>query len=210
MLENESRATRQPFGNLVALIAFSHHPGREDNVMTSVDQTLEAGRSLGPVTAPASEEKAMAKLSEFLERVASDPSSSLPHCLLSGPLGEKVELPASVFYILERVAEVMVRGDAITVVPVGRELTTQQAAALLNVSRQYLVSQLLDGGVIPFSRTGTHRRVRIDDLLAYKKTRDTERRAQLKSLTRMSREFGGYAELDETSGASPNKRKHAS
>ncbi len=165
--------------------------------MTTMDRILEAGRSLGPVAAPASEEKAMAALSQFLDRLASDTTSNMPQCVLSGPLGEKVELPPSVFYILERVAEVMVRGDAITVVPVGRELTTQQAAALLNVSRQYLVQSLLDGGVIPFSRTGTHRRVRVEDILAYKKTRDAARRQQLKALTRLSQEYGGYGELDE-------------
>ena len=177
--------------------------------MASLDQTLEVSRSLGPVAAPASEEKAVAALSQFLDRVANDPASSLPHCVLSGPLGEKVELPPSVFYVLERVAEVMGRGDAITVIPVERELTTQQAAALLNVSRQYLVQSLLDGGVIPFSRTGTHRRVRIDDLLAYKKSRDTDRRKQLRALTQMSQEYGGYSELDQAAAPVPGKSKRA-
>ena len=176
--------------------------------MPSLDQTIE-GRALGPVTAPASEEKAVAELSKFLDRVSSDATQNLPLCVLSGPLGEKVELPSSVFYVLERVAEVMGRGDAITVVPVGRELTTQQAAALLNVSRQYLVQSLLDPGVIPFSRTGTHRRVRIDDLLAYKKTRDADRRKQLKALTRMSQQFGGYAELDGPKPPARARRRKA-
>ena len=175
--------------------------------MTTMDQTLEVGRRLGPVAAPASEEKAMAALSQFLERGANDTTSHLPQCVLSGPLGEKVELPPSVFYILERVAEVMVRGDAITVVQIGRELTTQKAAALLNVSRQYLVQSLLDCGVIPFSRTGTHRRVRIEDILAYKKTRDAERRHQLKTLTRLSRKYGGYGEFEGAAAAAPRKDK---
>lgn len=56
-------------------------------------------------------------------------------------------LPSTIFYVLVRVAEVLAHGDAITVAPVGRELTTQQAANILNVSRQYLV-RLLDGGQI--------------------------------------------------------------
>lgn len=175
--------------------------------MASVDQTPETRRSLGPVAAPASEEQAVAALSQFLDRLASDPTHALPQCILSGPLGEKVELPPSVFYILERVAEVMGRGDAITVVPVGRELTTQQAAALLNVSRQFLVQSLLDGGVIPFSRTGTHRRIRIEDLLAYKAVRDADRRAQLKALTKMSEAYGGYREFDDVAAPAPRKGK---
>ena len=108
-----------------------------------------------------------------------------------GPKGESIALPASVFYVLERVAEVLARGDSITVVPVGRELTTQQAADLLNVSRQYLV-RLLDEGRIPFRKTGKHRRLRIDEVLEYKDRRDKDRRAGLRELSRMTQEFGGY------------------
>jgi excisionase family DNA binding protein len=99
-----------------------------------------------------------------------------------------------VFYILARVAEVMARGDAITVVPVGKELTTQQAADLLNVSRQYLV-RLLDEGRIPYTKTGKHRRLRVEDVLHYKEERDKERRAALDELTQLSEESGGYDEL---------------
>ena len=85
--------------------------------------------------------------------------------------------------------------DSITVVPVGRELTTQQAANLLNVSRQYLV-RLLDEGQIPFRKTGAHRRLRIEDVLAFKDTRDKDRRARWRELSRLTQELGGYdAEL---------------
>jgi excisionase family DNA binding protein len=97
--------------------------------------------------------------------------------------------------VLERVAEVMARGDAITVVPVGKEVTTQQAADLLNVSRQYFV-RLLDEGRIPFRKTGKHRRVRVEDVLTFKDQRDKDRRAGLRELSRVTQEFGGYdAEL---------------
>jgi excisionase family DNA binding protein len=89
------------------------------------------------------------------------------------------------------VAEVMARGDSITVVPVGREVTTQQAADLLNVSRQYLV-RLLDEQRIPFRKTGKHRRVRVEDVLAFKEKRDKDRRAGLRELSQMTQEFGGY------------------
>jgi excisionase family DNA binding protein len=92
--------------------------------------------------------------------------------------------------VLERVVEVLARGDAITVVPVGKEVTTQQAADLLNVSRQYVV-RLLDEGRIPFRKTGKHRRLRVEDVVAFKEKRDKDRRAGLRELSQLTQEFGG-------------------
>ena len=77
--------------------------------------------------------------------------------------------------------------------PVHMELTTQEAADLLNVSRQYLV-RLLEDGAMPFTKTGTHRRIRFGDLMAYKRARDATRRQGLKRLTRLSEELGLYDE----------------
>ena len=71
---------------------------------------------------------------------------------------------------------------------------TQQAADLLNISRQYLV-RLLEEGRIPYTRTGKHRRLRIDDVVAYKQARDHERSESLDELARLSDELGGYDEL---------------
>jgi excisionase family DNA binding protein len=93
------------------------------------------------------------------------------------------------------VAELLGRGDAIAVVPVGKELTTQQAADILNVSRQYLV-RLLDEGRLPCSKTGSHRRILVGDLLAFKLERDQNRREALDKLTQLSEDLGGYSELE--------------
>ena len=148
-------------------------------------------RRMTPVAAPPEQQAQVAALSKALEGMAHPPRKRAPKCQLVGPKGETIPLPESVFYVLERVAEVMARGDSITVVPVGREVTTQQAADLLNVSRQYLV-RLLDEGRIPYRKTGKHRRLRIEDVLSFKATRDKDRRAGLRELSRMTEEFGGY------------------
>lgn len=116
-------------------------------------------------------------------RDGGSPTPRLASCAIS--------LPESVFYALERVAEVLARGDAITIVPVSKQLTTQQAADLLKVSRQYLV-RLLDEGRLSFTKTGKHRRLRIEDVLAFREKRDAERRAALRDLTELTEELGGY------------------
>ncbi|HEX5503538.1 MAG TPA: excisionase family DNA-binding protein, partial [Thermomicrobiales bacterium] len=87
-------------------------------------------------------------------------------------------------------------------VPVYRELTTQQAADLLNVSRQYLI-RLLERGDLPFTRTGTHRRIRLDDVLRYKDARSARRREGLRRLTRLSEELGLYDEPAPGEAESP-------
>lgn len=112
-------------------------------------------------------------------------------CTLVGPGGERAVVPDAIVRILEQATGALARGDTISVVPMQRELTTQQAAKLLNVSRQYLV-RLLEEGRIPFRKTGKHRRVWAGDVLAFKARRDQERLAGLGDLVRMSEALGGY------------------
>ena len=150
-------------------------------------QLQERVQRMLPVSAPLEQKAEVQRLFEMLRNQA-------PVYKLVGPRGE-THIPESVFYVLERVAEVLARGDAVTVVPVGKELTTQQAADLLNVSRQYLV-RILDEGKLPFTKTGKHRRLRIEDVLAYREARDAERKGSLDELARLSQEFGGYEELE--------------
>lgn len=148
-------------------------------------------RRMTPVAAPPEQQAQLAALSKALEGMVRLSKRRAPKCQLVGPKGESIALPESVFYVLERVAEVLARGDSITVVPVGREVTTQQAADLLNVSRQYLV-RLLDENRLPFRKTGKHRRLRIEDVLGFKEARDKDRRAGLRELSQMTQELGGY------------------
>jgi excisionase family DNA binding protein len=145
-------------------------------------------RRLEPMRAPREDRAEIAELSSALH-----PSSSgrEAHYDLVGPDGKRHRIPESVIHGLARLAEVLARGDALTIVPVGARVTTQQAADLLNVSRQYLV-RLLDEGKLPYDRTGAHRRLKIEDVLAYKQERDRKRDAGLDELTRLTEELGGY------------------
>ena len=161
--------------------------------MTTATHRLEDQiRKMTPVAAPPRDQADVAKLFEMLGGLAHrNRARRAPVCRLLGPKGEELVLPEAVFYVLERVTEVLARGDSVTVVPVGKELTTQQAADIINVSRQYLV-RLLDENRIPYRKTGKHRRLRIEDVLEFKERRDSERGNALRELSELTEEFGGY------------------
>jgi len=109
-----------------------------------------------PIAASQEQRAGVAALFRFLDKAAHAPRRTRSGtCKLVGPTGETIAIPESVFYALERVTEVLARGDSVTIVPVGKEVTTQKAADMLNVSRQYLVC-LLEEGRIPYTKTGTH------------------------------------------------------
>tara|TARA_B100000678_G_scaffold263099_1_gene245725 strand:- start:1260 stop:1706 length:447 start_codon:yes stop_codon:yes gene_type:complete len=106
--------------------------------------------------------------------------------------GTEIEVPAFIFRLFLRLLKETAKGNAVTVLPVHSELTTQQAAEILNVSRPYVV-KLLEGGEIPFHKRGRHRRIRFDDLMDYKRKDDLERERALEEMVSLSEELGfGY------------------
>ena len=92
-----------------------------------------------------------------------------------------VEIPAGAVALLVDILENMAAGRGVSLVPQKAELTTVQAASMLNVSRPFLI-KMLNEGIIPFHKTGTHRRVRIEDVMAYKARIDQAREATLDAL----------------------------
>lgn len=105
---------------------------------------------------------------------------------------ETVAIPAEVVRQLVLLLDETAAGNAVQLVPVRAEVTTQQAADLLCVSRPYLIG-LLDQGAIPYRRVGTHRRMLFRDVLAYRHDFLRKRLKALEELTQLSQDLGmGY------------------
>lgn len=112
--------------------------------------------------------------------------------LYLGPEAEDSQtLPATLVRALDVVATLLAQGDDVALVPLEKRLTTFEAAALLNVSRPFLIT-LLDRGVIPSTKTGAHRRVLVRDVLAYKEQRRTRGMHVLDDALAMVQQHGVY------------------
>ncbi len=102
---------------------------------------------------------------------------------------EPVTVPTTAFRLLVAILTEMARGTAVRVIPLHAELTTGEAAELLNVSRPYVV-RLLDEGQIPSRKVGTHRRVLLKDVVAYRGAHYRARGAVLDRMAGIDQELG--------------------
>lgn len=136
-----------------------------------------------------------------IARLARDSATALSRLLRDHPEGDRAQirldgedliLPRSALDLLRKLLAEMAQGNAVTVVPVHAELTTQEAADMLNVSRPYLV-KLLTEAQIPYTMVGSHRRIRLRDLLAYKQQQDERSCEALEKLAEQAQELDmGY------------------
>ena len=100
----------------------------------------------------------------------------------------QVELPTSALRLLVDILSELSTGNAVRVVPVHVELTTQEAADLLNVSRPHLL-KLLEDGVFPYHKTGKHWRVRFEHLMHFKSERDRASEIAMEELAKQAQEL---------------------
>ncbi|MCP2169832.1 helix-turn-helix domain-containing protein [Goodfellowiella coeruleoviolacea] len=129
---------------------------------------------------PGADEERLAEVHAFLKaHEGAERGRPAAACFLSGPTpDDRVELPPELFRALRQVAQALQEGLAVSVTPVAQTVTTQQAADLLGVSRPTLI-RLLDDNEIPFERVGSHRRIVLRDVLAYRARRRAEQYAAL-------------------------------
>ena len=141
---------------------------------------------------PSAQDAAMARvsgqvLSPFVRR-----KGSLILKVQEAGKDQPLELPSGAVALLMEILEAMAAGRGLTLIPENAELTSVQAADVLNVSRPFLI-KLLEDNVLPHRKVGKHRRVRMEDVMAYKAKIDREREAVLDQLAREAQEQGsGY------------------
>jgi len=141
---------------------------------------------MDPVSIVESQEQPVRELQRLLQ--------STGRASLVGPKGEALPLPEPVYDLLLAILRNLQEGKAISLVPYMQELTTQQAADILGVSRPFFVGLLADGK-LRYHRVGTHRRVYLKDLLEYKKARDVARHEGLNQMARDAVAAGVYDKL---------------
>jgi excisionase family DNA binding protein len=144
-------------------------------------------------SAPTAQDATLARISGQRLSVYARRKKSLSLQVAEAGQEQPIELPAGAVALLMDILEAMAAGRGVTIIPENAELTTVEAASILNVSRPFLI-KLLDDKVIPHRLVGKHRRILIDDVMAYKERIDAEREDVLAQLTAEAQESDlGYS-----------------
>ena len=140
-----------------------------------------------PTTLPSEEDSALAQQAS---RVIAITQPSELRVKLDD--GQELVLPKAATRLIALLLTEMAQGNAVTIIPIHANLTTQEAADYLNVSRPHLIS-LLEGAKMPYHMAGTHRRIRFQDLVTFKESLEKRRREIMEDLAAQSQQEGmGY------------------
>jgi excisionase family DNA binding protein len=151
-----------------------------------------AGRTIGSIDPGDIDaevaDRAARRIRDYLE---GHPEEDLIEVLGEVGVDDALVIPRPTAVLFAQILDALAKGQGVQIIPKAAELTTQQAADMLNVSRPYLIT-LLESRQIPFRRVGRHRRITFEDLMEYKRHDDLKRRAAADDLAELSEELDLY------------------
>ncbi|AUY49746.1 excisionase family DNA-binding protein [Streptomyces sp. CB01881] len=151
--------------------------------------TTTQGRKLEPGVIKAQDAKrALRRINEYLSLTEGSNEDIQVH-LEIGAQDEALILPRPAAELIAAMLAALASGKGVQIMPLDTELTTQQAADILNVSRPYLIG-LLDDGKIQYRRVGRHRRIRVEDLMRFKREDDQRRHDAANELAQLGQDLG--------------------
>jgi excisionase family DNA binding protein len=152
--------------------------------VASGDQTMS---NVNALPRKSSSDLEMRKI-EDLDRMLSNEQGQ---AMLISSQGDRLPIPESVYGLFKQIVQSLSNRTPVSVIPLKKEMTTQQAADCLNVSRPYLI-KLLKQGKIPYRTVGSHRRILTCDLFEYKKEQDRQQNQALSELSSLLQDKGFY------------------
>jgi excisionase family DNA binding protein len=176
----------------VAFVSFSATVGIADSVYLGLRMPAVFEQIPTPISPTPSETAMAGNSSRQLASFLSDRAGDEVRIAIEENPDEVVSIPISAFRLLADILTEMSKGNAVTFIPIHAELTTQQAADFLNVSRPFVV-KLIDEKKLPCRKVGTHRRVLFQDLVEFKRKTNQERAKTLDELAKQAQDLDmGY------------------